>query len=31
MASYEPDERWAWCYIDQADVDVPKEAEPFLR
>jgi hypothetical protein len=31
MASYEPDERWAWCYIDQADLEVPEGAEPFLR
>ena len=31
MASYEPGERWAWCYIDQAEVDVPEEATAYLR
>ena len=31
MASYEPGERWAWCYVDQAEVDVPEPAEPYLR
>ena len=31
IASFEPGERWAWCYVDQAEVDVPAEAEPFLR
>jgi hypothetical protein len=31
MASYEPGERWAWCYVDQAEVDVPEQAEPYLR
>jgi uncharacterized UBP type Zn finger protein len=31
MASYERGERWAWCYIDEAELDVPPEAEPLLR
>jgi hypothetical protein len=31
MASYEPGERWGWCYVDQAEVDVPREFEPYLR
>jgi hypothetical protein len=31
MASYEPGERWAWCYVDQAELPVPKECTPYLR
>jgi hypothetical protein len=31
MASFEPGERWAWCYVDQTEVDVPAEAVPYLR
>ncbi|HKB38501.1 MAG TPA: UBP-type zinc finger domain-containing protein [Gemmataceae bacterium] len=31
IASFEPGERWAWCYIDQAQLDVPEEVEPYLR
>jgi hypothetical protein len=31
IASYEPDERWAWCYVDEAMVDLPEEAIPYLR
>jgi len=31
IASWEPGERWAWCYVDQTEVDVPPEAEPYLR
>jgi uncharacterized UBP type Zn finger protein len=30
MASLEPGERWAWCYVDQATLDVPKQVEPYL-
>ena len=30
-ASFEPGERWAWCYVDQIEVDVPEEFEPYLR
>ncbi len=31
VASYEPGERWAWCYIDEEDLPVPAAAEPYLR
>jgi len=31
MASFEPGERWAWCYIDQAELEVPTQAVAFLR
>jgi hypothetical protein len=31
IASFEPGERWAWCYVDQAEVDVPAGVEVFLR
>jgi len=31
MASYEPGERWAWCYVDDAMVDLPEAAIPYLR
>ena len=31
MASFEPGERWAWCYVDQVELPVPPTAEPFLR
>ena len=31
IASYEAGERWAWCYADQAVVDLPAQAEPYLR
>ena len=31
MASYEPGERWAWCYVDEAQVDLPKGFEAYLR
>jgi hypothetical protein len=31
MASYEPGERWAWCYVDEKTLDVPEEVEPYLR
>ena len=31
IASYEPGERWAWCYVDQTEVDVPALAVPYLR
>jgi phosphoenolpyruvate-protein phosphotransferase len=31
IASYEPGERWAWCYVDQADVALPSQAVPYLR
>jgi hypothetical protein len=31
IASYEPGERWAWCYTDQVGVDLPTQAVPYLR
>jgi uncharacterized UBP type Zn finger protein len=31
IASYEPGERWAWCYVDQAVVNVPEKAAAYLR
>jgi phosphoenolpyruvate-protein phosphotransferase len=31
IASYEPGERWAWCYTDQVEVDLPSRAVPYLR
>ena len=31
VASFEPGERWAWCFIDEEDMLVPPAAEPFLR
>ncbi len=31
IASYEPGERWAWCYADEMDVDLPSQAVPYLR
>lgn len=31
MASFEPDERWAWCFVDEEAVDVPRAALPYLR
>jgi hypothetical protein len=30
IASYEPGERWAWCYVDDAEFDVPEGFEPYL-
>jgi uncharacterized UBP type Zn finger protein len=31
MASYEPEERWAWCYVHQSEVALPPRAVPYLR
>jgi uncharacterized UBP type Zn finger protein len=31
MASFEPGERWAWCYVDQIDLPVPQTVELYLR
>jgi uncharacterized UBP type Zn finger protein len=31
VASFEPGERWAWCYADDEMLSVPETAEPFLR
>ncbi len=31
IASFEPGERWAWCYIDEQTLKVPERAIPYLR
>lgn len=31
IASFEPGERWAWCYADNEMVSVPREVLPYLR
>ena len=31
VASFEPGERWAWCYVDEAELPVPPAFEPYLR
>ena len=31
MASFEPGERWAWCYVDEVTIDVPEPFEVYLR
>lgn len=31
MTSFEPGERWAWCFVDEEAVDVPPAVEPYLR
>ena len=31
MASFERGERWAWCYVDETQLDVPARAAKSLR
>jgi hypothetical protein len=31
VASFEPDERWAWCYVDQLELPVPEPFTVYLR
>jgi hypothetical protein len=31
IASFEPGERWAWCYIDEVETDVPPGVEQYLN
>ena len=31
IASYEPGELWAWCYVDQMELDVPEQFWEYLR
>ena len=31
VASFERGERWAWCFVDDDEVDVPKAVLPYLR
>jgi hypothetical protein len=30
VASLEPRERWAWCYVDELEMPVPDEFVPYL-
>jgi uncharacterized UBP type Zn finger protein len=31
MASFESGERWAWCFVDHEELDVPEPFWPLLR
>jgi uncharacterized UBP type Zn finger protein len=31
MASFEPGERWAWCYVDSETLKAPKNYARYLR
>ena len=31
IASYEPGERWVWCFVDEAELAMPDRFVPFLR
>jgi hypothetical protein len=31
IASYEPGERWAWCYVDGIELPVPRAYLAYLR
>ncbi|WP_184334539.1 UBP-type zinc finger domain-containing protein [Povalibacter uvarum] len=31
VVSFEPGERWAWCYVDEEGAAAPKEALKFMR
>jgi hypothetical protein len=31
MASFEPGERWGWCYVDEVDFSVPGRLAVSLR
>jgi uncharacterized UBP type Zn finger protein len=31
VASFEPGERWAWCYVDEVELEVPENAAQYLR
>jgi hypothetical protein len=31
IASFEPGERWAWCYVDEVELPAPPRAVPYLR
>ena len=31
VASFEPGERWAWCFIDDTELPLPKDVKAFLR
>ena len=31
VASFEPGERWAWCYVDETELPVPEAVTIYLR
>lgn len=31
VASFEPDERWVWCFVDEEAAEVPRDALKYLR
>ena len=31
IASFEPGERWAWCYVDEMELPVPAKFTSLLR
>jgi hypothetical protein len=31
MASFEPGEQWAWCFVDETELPVPEQFVPYLR
>ena len=31
IASFEPGERWAWCYVDEKMMTLPPQFVPYLR
>jgi uncharacterized UBP type Zn finger protein len=31
VTSFEPGERWTWCYVDEEEMGVPDEVLPYLR
>ena len=31
IASFEPGERWAWCYVDEMELPVPEPVIRYLR
>jgi uncharacterized UBP type Zn finger protein len=31
MASFEPGEQWAWCFVDETELPVPEQFLPYLR
>ncbi len=31
IASFEPGERWTWCYVDEVAMPVPPNVLPLLR
>jgi uncharacterized UBP type Zn finger protein len=31
IASFEPGERWAWCYVHKMELPMPPQFMPYLR